>query len=80
MCSFSSRILDTGISTSLDTDGDGLEYKNNQVYQTDKFRSVALPFYAIIDPKENTIAVFKGMTGVKSQYLNFLEKGLTLDE
>ncbi|MDQ3011659.1 MAG: thioredoxin family protein [Acidobacteriota bacterium] len=48
--------------------------RNGQL-QVDKFGSVALPLYAIIDPSENKLAQFGGLTRSKQEFIAFLQRG-----
>jgi thiol:disulfide interchange protein DsbD len=48
--------------------------KNGQL-QVEKFGSVALPLYAIIDPSENKLAQFGGLTRSKQEFITFLQRG-----
>jgi len=48
--------------------------KNGQL-QVDKFGSVALPLYAIIDPNGNKLAQFGGLTRSKEEFISFLQRG-----
>ena len=56
----------------LFTDGAGKEYQDNQAYQKEKFGTVALPLYAILDSQGNKLATFPGMTRKPEEFLRFL--------
>lgn len=60
------------VCVQLFTDGEGRQYEENQKYQRDRFGTVALPFYSIIDPDGNKIATFPGMTRNYEAFLRFL--------
>ena len=47
----------------------------NQTMQQERFRTVAIPFYAIVDGQENTLARFEGSTKDEQQFQRFLERG-----
>ncbi len=47
----------------------------NQRLQQERFRTVAIPFYAILDGGENTLARFEGSTKDEEQFRLFLERG-----
>ena len=42
--------------------------------QLAKFNTVAIPYYAIVDPDEKVLATFPGSTGNSAEYLAFLNK------
>ena len=48
------------VRLQLFTDGAGKEYEDNQAYQKEKFGTVALPLYAILDAQGNKLATFPG--------------------
>jgi thiol:disulfide interchange protein DsbD len=60
------------VRVQLFTDGAGKIYEENQQYQKEKFGSVALPLYVILDAQGNKVAVFPGMTRKKEEFLRFL--------
>ena len=43
--------------------------------ELEKFKTVAEPFYAIMDPDEKVIATFPGLTKDPQEFLAFLQKG-----
>jgi thiol:disulfide interchange protein DsbD len=45
----------------------------NQDLQQRRFRTVAIPFYAILDGQENTLARFEGATRVEEDFRRFLD-------
>jgi thiol:disulfide interchange protein DsbD len=47
----------------------------NQDRQQRRFRTVAIPFYAILDGQENTLAQFEGSTREETEFRTFLERG-----
>ena len=47
----------------------------NQQMQQERFRTVAIPFYAILDEQENTLARFEGSTKNEDQFRSFLDRG-----
>jgi thiol:disulfide interchange protein DsbD len=49
--------------------------EKNQTFQQEKFRTVAIPFYAILDAQENTIARFEGQTKDEAEFRRFLDMG-----
>lgn len=60
----------------LYTDGADAEAEQNQKVQDSKFQTIAIPFYAILDPDEKVIASYPGLTKNPREYLDFLKKGL----
>ncbi|MEO6726372.1 MAG: thioredoxin family protein, partial [Blastocatellia bacterium] len=48
--------------------------KNGQL-QVEKFGSVALPLYAVIDSSGNKLAQFGGLTRSKQEFIGFLQRG-----
>ena len=47
----------------------------NQDLQQQRFRTVTIPFYAILDGEENTLARFDGSTRDEAEFRRFLESG-----
>jgi thiol:disulfide interchange protein DsbD len=62
------------VLVELYTDGTDAESEANQKVQLAKFNTVAIPFYAILDPDEKVLATFPGSTGDSAEYLAFLNK------
>lgn len=56
----------------LYTDGTDAASEANQKLQESRFQTVAIPFYAILDADEKTLATFPGLTKNPSEYLAFL--------
>jgi thiol:disulfide interchange protein len=61
----------------VDLYGDGTDAasEENQKLELARFQTVAEPYYAIMDPDENVIATFPGLTKDPQEFLGFLEKG-----
>lgn len=61
----------------VDLYGDGTDAasEENQKLELAKFQTVAEPYYAIMDPDENVIATFPGLTHDAAEFLAFLKKG-----
>ncbi len=70
-------LLERYVRVQLYTDGLGEVYDHNRAFQETRFGTVALPFYAIISPKEEEIARFPGLTRDKSLFIRFLQKGIS---
>ncbi|MEZ5307529.1 MAG: cytochrome c biogenesis protein CcdA [Pyrinomonadaceae bacterium] len=67
------REMEKYVLVSLYTDGDGEIYTRQQAYQEENFKTVALPFYAILDAGGNPVRTFPGLTRDKSEFLEFLK-------
>jgi thiol:disulfide interchange protein len=65
--------LDRFVRVRLYTDGQGPVYEQQQRYQQTRFRTVALPLYAIVDPDQRTVATFAGLTRDQAEFLRFLQ-------
>ncbi len=65
-------LLDKYVRVQLYTDGEGRQYEENQRYQRERFGTVALPLYAILDSQGNKMATFPGMTRKPEEFLRFL--------
>ncbi len=62
------------VPVELYTDGTDAASEANQRLEQQKFATVAIPFYAILDPAENVIATFPGLTKDAGEFLAFLRK------
>jgi thiol:disulfide interchange protein DsbD len=60
----------------LFTDGSDAASEQNQKIQETKFNTIAIPYYAILDPDEKVVAT-SAFTKDPQEYLDFLKKGLT---
>lgn len=58
----------------LYTDGDGEIYEKQQQYQETNFQTVALPYYAILEPDGKTVSTFPGLTRNSAEFVAFLQK------
>jgi thiol:disulfide interchange protein DsbD len=63
------------ILVDLYADGTDAASEENQKLELTKFNTVAEPYYAILDPDENVIATFDGLTHDAAAFLAFLQKG-----
>jgi thiol:disulfide interchange protein DsbD len=61
------------VLVELYTDGTDAASDENQKLQLDLFKTVAIPFYAIIDPDGKVIASFPSLTKNAAEYLAFLQ-------
>ncbi len=75
---FTKREVETEMSkfvlARLYTDGDGENYERQQQYQETNFRTVALPFYAILEADGKTVSTFPGLTRNVPEFVDFLQK------
>lgn len=68
--------MDKFVLSRLYTDGEGEIYEKQQQLEQEKFGTVALPYYAVVDGDGKTIATFPGLTRNKQEFIDFLQKGL----
>ncbi len=69
-----SGFVRTELYTDRETPGD----ERNGQLQAEKFQTVALPLYAIVDPRGKPLASFAGLTRDKSEFLSFIRQGAAL--
>lgn len=62
------------ILVQLYTDGNGPVYERNQQMEQDMFGTVALPFYAVLEPSGAIVSTFPGLTRNSSEFVDFLRK------
>lgn len=58
----------------LYTDGEGALYEKQQQFQEQVFKTVALPYYAILNADGKTISTFPGLTRNVPEFVGFLKK------
>jgi thiol:disulfide interchange protein DsbD len=63
------------VLVELYTDGTDAVSEQNQQLQEQKFGTVAIPFYAIMDPDQRVVSTFAGLTRKAPEYLAFLRSG-----
>jgi len=68
-----SSLLKDFVLVDLYTDGTDSASESNQSLEEKKFGTVAIPFYAILDPGEHTIATFPGLTRNAQEFESFLK-------
>jgi thiol:disulfide interchange protein DsbD len=61
------------VMVDLYTDGTDVESEKNQKFEDQKFGTVSIPFYAIVDPDQNVVATFPQLTRNSREFLSFLE-------
>lgn len=60
------------VRARLYTDGQGAIYETQQQFEQQRFATVALPLYAIVDADQHAIATFAGLTRDPQEFLRFL--------
>jgi thiol:disulfide interchange protein DsbD len=63
------------VRVRLYTDGEGQPYEGFQRMQQEKFGTVALPLYAVVNGDGNTITTFSGLTRNQAEFVSFLKIG-----
>jgi len=66
-------LLKDFVLVDLYTDGTDAPSEQNQELEEKRFGTVAIPFYAILDPDERTIATFPGLTRKAAEFVTFLK-------
>jgi thiol:disulfide interchange protein len=69
------RELERFVLAELFTDRETAEDERNGQLQAEKFETVALPLYAIVDPNGDTLAKFPGLTRDRQEFIEFLQRG-----
>ncbi len=67
-------VLKNFVLVELYTDGADAASQANAKLQLEKFNTVSEPYYVILDPDENLVAKFEGLTRDPAQFLAFLNK------
>jgi thiol:disulfide interchange protein DsbD len=63
------------VRVRLYTDGEGQPYEGFQRMQEEKFGTVALPLYAVVNGDGNPIITFSGLTRDQAEFVSFLKAG-----
>lgn len=66
-------LLKDFVLVDLYTDGTDAESEQNQQLEEKRFGTVAIPYYAIVDPDEHTLATFPGLTRNVAEFVGFLK-------
>jgi thiol:disulfide interchange protein len=69
------RELRQYVLVRLYTDGEGEIYQRQQQLQQTMYRTVALPFYAVVDGSGRPVVNFPGLTRDPAQFIAFLQQG-----
>jgi len=64
--------LKSFVLSRLYTDGEGESYERQQAFQEEKFGTVALPLYAVVDGSGKVRATFSGLTRDPKAFIRFL--------
>lgn len=67
-------VMKNFVLVDLYTDGTDEASQKNQVMQSNQYNTVAIPFYAIVDPEGKTLATFPGLTRDPGEWQAFLSK------
>ena len=67
--------LEKYVRLRLYTDGDGEVYEKQQAMQQEKFGTVALPLYAVVNGNGNPLTTFPGLTRDEGEFVSFLKAG-----
>ena len=67
-------LLGNMIIVDLYTDGTDADSEKNQKLEDQKFSTVSIPFYAIMDPNQTVVATFPESTRDAQKFMAFLEK------
>jgi thiol:disulfide interchange protein DsbD len=70
-----SALMRDFVLVQLWTDKADAESRANQEMQKARFRTVALPFYAILSPNDEVLATFDGLTRNPEEFKAFLQSG-----
>jgi thiol:disulfide interchange protein DsbD len=71
------RELDRLVRVRLFTDGQGSQFVQQQRFELERFKTVALPLYAVVDSLGATRATFLGMTRDTDEFRQFLIDAMT---
>lgn len=69
-----SAALSHFVLSRLYTDGEGEIYEKQQLFQEERFGTIALPLYVIVDGQGRTVRTFSGLTRSPAEFLAFLRK------
>ncbi len=71
------RELERFVRVRLYTDGSGAVYDRQQQMQQEKFKTVAVPYYAVIEADGTMVATFPGLTRDSTEFVRFLQQAQT---
>ncbi|MFB3855272.1 MAG: cytochrome c biogenesis protein CcdA [Vicinamibacterales bacterium] len=64
------------VLVKLYTDGEGEVYERQQQIQQARYRTVAVPYYAIVEPDGEPVVSFAGLTRDEGEFIAFLRRGV----
>ena len=70
------ELFDQYVLVRLYTDGPGEEHEENQRLESERFGTIALPFYAVVSKDDKIIRTFPGLTRDPQKFIKFLEDSL----
>jgi thiol:disulfide interchange protein len=68
------REMSKFVLVRLYTDGEGDVFQQQQRQQQEKYKTVALPYYAVESPDGSPVANFPGLTRDPAQFVGFLQR------
>ena len=68
------RELESFVRVRLYTDGEGEIFQRQQQLQQEKYQTVALPFYAVVNADGSPVANFPGLTRDPAEFVAFLKR------
>jgi len=71
------REMERYVRVRLYTDGEGEIYQKHQRLEQEKFGTVALPYYAVVDFEGTPLARFAGLTRNPDEFIAFLKSPFT---
>ncbi len=69
------ELLDRFVLVRLYTDGSGQEHEENRRLESERFGTIALPYYAVVSKDDEIIGTFPGLTRDPRKFIDFLEAG-----
>jgi thiol:disulfide interchange protein len=68
------RELEQYVRVRLYTDGEGEIYRKQQQMQQERFKTVVMPFYAVLEGDGTAVATFSGLTRNPAEFVRFLQQ------
>lgn len=70
------ELFEKFVLVRLYTDGTQPEHEENRNLESERFGTIALPYYAILSKDDRIISTFPGLTRQPEEFVEFLEEGL----
>ena len=70
------ELFEQFVLVRLYTDGAGEEHEANRNLESDRFGTIALPYYVVLSKDDKVIGTFPGLTRNPEQFVQFLEESL----